>query len=48
MSAILEIPEVAGLDAGGGLVRIPPELDVPLTDRVRQIIKDYKANKSAT
>jgi HD superfamily phosphohydrolase len=36
--AILAIPEVAGLDAKGGLVRIPPELDVPLTDRVRAII----------
>jgi HD superfamily phosphohydrolase len=35
---ILEIPEVAGLDARGGLVRIPPELDVPLTPRVRRII----------
>jgi HD superfamily phosphohydrolase len=38
MPTILEIPEVAGLDARKGLVRIPPELDVPLTDRVRQII----------
>ncbi len=38
MPAILDIPEVAGLDARRGLVRIPPELDVPLTDRVRQII----------
>ncbi len=38
MATILEIPEVAGLDARRGLVRIPPELDVPLTDRVRQII----------
>jgi HD superfamily phosphohydrolase len=36
--SISEIPEVAGLDAHRGLVRIPPELDVPLTDRVRQII----------
>ena len=35
---ISEIPEVAGLDAHRGLVRIPPELDVPLTHRVRQII----------
>ena len=32
------IPEVAGLDGSRGLVRIPPELDVPLTPRVRQII----------
>jgi HD superfamily phosphohydrolase len=38
MSTILEIPEVAGLDGRQGLVRIPPELDVPLTGRVRQIL----------
>jgi HD superfamily phosphohydrolase len=35
---ILDIPEIAGLDARGGLIRIPPELDVPLTPRVRRII----------
>jgi len=38
MNSILEIPEVAGLDARRGLVRIPPELDVPLTDRVRLLV----------
>ena len=38
MRSILEIPEVAGLDARRGLVRIPPELDVPLTDRVRLLV----------
>jgi HD superfamily phosphohydrolase len=38
MPEILEIPEVIGLDAKRGLIRIPPELDVPLTDRVRQVI----------
>ena len=38
MHKILDLPEVAGLDARRGLVRIPPELDVPLTDRVRAII----------
>lgn len=38
MSQLRDIPEVAALRNGGGLVRIPPELDVPLTDRVRQII----------
>lgn len=38
MNAIGEIPEVAGLDARGQLIRIPPELDVPLTQRVKQII----------
>jgi len=38
MREILDIPELACLDARRGMVRIPPELDVPLTDRVRQII----------
>jgi HD superfamily phosphohydrolase len=35
---IAEIPEIVGLDARRGLVRIPPELDVPLTPRVRRLI----------
>lgn len=38
MNSIREIPEVAGLDSRRQLVRIPPELDVPLTPRVRQIL----------
>lgn len=38
MSSIFEIPEIVALDAGGGLIRIPPGLDVPLTPRVRRII----------
>ena len=38
MSALREIPEVVALDARRGMVRIPPELDVPLTDRVRHLI----------
>lgn len=38
MNPLLDIPEVVGLDARRGLVRIPPELDVPLTDRVRGLI----------
>jgi HD superfamily phosphohydrolase len=35
---LIDIPELVGLDARRGLVRIPPELDVPLTDRVRRLI----------
>jgi len=35
---LLTIPEIMGLDSRRQLVRIPPELDVPLTDRVRRII----------
>jgi len=38
MSALRDLPEVAGLDARHSLVRIPPELDVPLTGRVQRII----------
>ncbi len=35
---IADLPEMAGLDARRGLVRIPPELDVPITPRVRRLI----------
>ncbi|MGL6225826.1 MAG: HD domain-containing protein [Thermoguttaceae bacterium] len=38
MSSILTIPELIGLDSRDSLIRIPPELDVPLTDRVRRLI----------
>src|SRR5436190_20518937 len=38
MSNIGDIPEIQGLDARRHLIRIPPELDVPLTPRVRQLI----------
>ncbi len=38
MPSILDIPELADLDARRSVVRIPPELDVPLTDRVRELI----------
>ncbi|MCE9546411.1 MAG: HD domain-containing protein [Planctomycetia bacterium] len=38
MSAIRDIPEVAELDARGSLIRIPPEIDVPLTPRVRNLL----------
>ncbi|MDR1491345.1 MAG: HD domain-containing protein [Planctomycetaceae bacterium] len=37
-SEISEIPELRGLDSRHSLIRIPPELDVPLTLRVRRII----------
>ncbi|HEY2826206.1 MAG TPA: HD domain-containing protein [Pirellulales bacterium] len=38
MSSLRDIPELAGLSARRSLVRIPPELDVPLTERVRHVI----------
>jgi HD superfamily phosphohydrolase len=38
MKDILDIPEIGGLDSRKSVVRIPPELDIPLTPRVRQLI----------
>jgi len=38
MTSISDIPEVAALDARQSMIRIPPETDVPLTPRVRQVI----------
>ena len=38
MSTFANIPEVAALDSRRGMIRIPPETDVPLTPRVRQLI----------
>lgn len=38
MSAIRDLPEVAGLDASWGTIRIPPDLDVPFTPRVRALV----------
>jgi len=38
MSTIRDIPEIAGLDHRRSIVRIPPDVDVPLTPRVRQLI----------
>jgi HD superfamily phosphohydrolase len=36
--SLFEIPELANLEAGQGLVRIPMELDVPFTPRVRALV----------
>jgi HD superfamily phosphohydrolase len=38
MSAIRDLPEIAGLDGRQAMLRIPAEIDVPLTPRVRAII----------
>jgi HD superfamily phosphohydrolase len=35
---LLEIPELARLDSGQGIVRIPHEQDVPFTPRVRSLV----------
>jgi HD superfamily phosphohydrolase len=47
MSSIADIPEIQGLDARRGLIRIPPELDVPVTPRVRQIIDSQEFRRLA-
>lgn len=38
MTNLHTLPELAALDAGAARVRIPPDLDVPLTPRVRRVI----------
>ncbi|MEX2168050.1 MAG: HD domain-containing protein [Pirellulales bacterium] len=38
MSDLRKIPELASLHASNGLVRLPPGIDVPLSQRVRQLI----------
>jgi HD superfamily phosphohydrolase len=37
-TSILSLPEIVGLDSHIGFVRNPPEIDIPLTNRVRRII----------
>lgn len=37
-TSLRDIPELASLDAPASIIRIPPELDVPLTGRVRALI----------
>jgi HD superfamily phosphohydrolase len=37
-SELRDIPELAAFRAGGPVVRIPPEIDVPLAPRVRQLV----------
>jgi HD superfamily phosphohydrolase len=38
MSAIHDLPEITRWRSSGGMVRIPPGVDVPLTERVRRLI----------
>ena len=47
MDTIGDIPEIQGLDARRHLIRIPHELDVPLTPRVRQIIDTVEFRRLA-
>ncbi len=45
---LLDIPELVGLDASAGLVRIPTEQDVPVTPRVKAIIDSAEFRRLAT
>jgi len=47
MKKICDIAEIQGLDACQGMVRIPPETDIPLTPRVRQIIDSREFRRLA-
>lgn len=47
MSLLRDIPEVASLDARGPMVRIPPEVDVPLTGRVRALVDSAEFRRLA-
>jgi len=38
MASIASLPEIQGLDSRRGIIRIPNELDVPLTPRVRHLV----------
>ncbi|RPI86836.1 MAG: HD domain-containing protein [Planctomycetaceae bacterium] len=45
---LLEIPEIARLEAGQGLVRIPDQQDVPFTPRVRAIVDTAEFRRLAS
>jgi HD superfamily phosphohydrolase len=47
MSALRDLPELAQFDARQSMVRIPPEVDVPLTPRVRQILDSREFRRLA-
>src|SRR5687768_11075639 len=47
MALLGDIPEIQGLDARRHLIRIPPELDAPLTPRVRQIVDSAEFRRLA-
>ena len=47
MESIGDIPEIQGLDARRHLIRIPHELDVPLTPRVQQVIDTVEFRRLA-
>src|SRR5258708_1319532 len=47
MNAINDIPEIQALDRHQHLVRIPPELDIPLTPRVKQILDSAEFRRLA-
>ncbi len=47
MPSLGDIPELASLDIPASMVRIPQELDVPLTDRVRALVDSSEFRRLA-
>jgi hypothetical protein len=47
MKSIRDIPEIQGLETRRQLIRIPPEMDVPMTPRVRQIVDTVEFQRLA-
>jgi len=47
MSALRDIEEVAGLDGQGAMLRIPQEIDVPMTRRVRALVDTAEFHRLA-
>ncbi|MBN1851333.1 MAG: HD domain-containing protein [Pirellulales bacterium] len=47
MRTLLDIPELTGLNAPSGLIRIPLQLDVPISPRVRQLIDTTEFHRLA-
>jgi HD superfamily phosphohydrolase len=47
VNSLREIPEIAALRASRHVVRIPPELDVPMTPRVRQLVDSAEFRRLA-
>ncbi|MEO2047515.1 MAG: HD domain-containing protein, partial [Pirellulales bacterium] len=45
--SLRDIPEIAALRSSRGIVRIPPEIDVPITSRVRQLIDTSEFHRLA-
>jgi HD superfamily phosphohydrolase len=48
MNSILEIPEVRALDGPSGLIRIPNQIDVPVTTRIMRLVDTREFRRLST